>query len=127
MVPGHPLFRYPGKPVGDWPEGTLDVVMPGSGPLVDRAFAHDLADQVDLGELLAVRAFRVDQDVPAAGRDGNRGVRGEIAGQRAEASDHGVALGGVSHQNAGIIRGLDRGPPLRLIAGQARDGDWLVR
>jgi len=99
------------------------VVMSDSGPLVDRTFAQDLADQVNLGELLAVRAFRVDGDVPAVGRDGNRGVRGEITGQRAEASDHRVAFGGVSHENAGIIPRLDCSPPLCLIASQARYRD----
>ena len=103
------------------------MMVPGRSPLVNRAFAQDLADQVDLGELLAVRAFRVDEDIPAVRRDGNRRVRGEVAGQRAEASDHRGALGGISHEDAGIIRRLGRSPPLCLLPGQARYGGWLIR
>src|SRR5207247_4681214 len=52
VVLGHPLFRYADESVSDRPEGTLDVVMPGSGPLVDqrRSEEHtsELQSRVDL-------------------------------------------------------------------------------
>jgi hypothetical protein len=69
--------------------------MTGGRSPVGRLFAYDLGDEIDLGELLAVCAFRVDGDSPAVRWHGNRGVRGEVVSQRAKAGDQFGTLGGV--------------------------------
>ena len=67
------------------------MVMAGDRPPVDRALTRDLGDEIDLGELLAVRALRADGDSPAVRWHGNWTTTIDHIAEAHGADSHGPA------------------------------------